>query len=87
MVSGFDLVRANAMKVVIVFMYSPFVLLMFILNDQLHYGMGLIAAIGNVFGGIIASHFAVEWGAKALRWIVMAVVVLFTLKLFGVINI
>lgn len=87
MVSGFNLVQANALKVFIVLIYSPFALGMFMLSGQLSYGMGLIAAIGNIAGGIVASHFAVEWGAKVLRWILMAVVILFSLKLFGIIQI
>lgn len=84
MVSGYDLVRANALKVFIVLLYSPFALAVFMLNDQIHYGMGLIASIGNIFGGILASKFAVSWGTKVLRYILIVVIILFCLKLFGV---
>ena len=82
--AGYDLVRANALKVFIVLLYSPFALMVFMLNDQVHYAMGLIAAIGNIFGGIVASHFAVSWGAKYLRWILLTIIVLFTGKLLGI---
>jgi uncharacterized membrane protein YfcA len=82
--AGYDLVKANALKVFIVLLYSPFALAVFMLNGQVEYAIGLIAAIGNVFGGILASHYSVVWGAKVVRWILVAVIVVFSLKLFGV---
>ncbi len=81
--AGYDLVRANALKIFIVFLYSPFVLAVFMMNDQVDYSLGLISAIGNVVGGIAASHFAVKRGAGFIRWVLMIVIVLFSLKLFG----
>ena len=82
--AGYDLVRANALKIFIVLLYSPFALLVFILNDQVHYTIGLIAAIGNVLGGIVASHFAVSWGAKFIRYVLIIIIILFSGKLLGV---
>lgn len=82
--SGYDLLHANALKVYIVFLYSPFALAVYIMNGQVHYGMGLIAAIGNLLGGIVASRYAVEWGAKFIRWVLIIVIILFAAKLFGV---
>jgi uncharacterized protein len=84
LLAGYDLVRANALKVFIVFLYSPFALTIFIMNGHVHYGMGLIAAIGNLIGGIVASKFAVDWGAKFIRWFLIIVIILFASKLLGV---
>ncbi len=86
LVSGYDLVKANALKVFIVFLYSPFVLAIFMSSGQIHYGMGFIAAIGNLLGGIVASQYAVIWGAKFIRWVLIIVIVLFSAKLFGLFN-
>jgi uncharacterized protein len=82
--AGYDLVRANALKVFIVLLYSPFALIVFMLNDQVHFAMGLISAIGNIFGGIVASHFAISWGAKFIRWVLIIIIILFTGKLLGI---
>ncbi|MCG8412346.1 MAG: sulfite exporter TauE/SafE family protein [Bacteroidales bacterium] len=82
--AGYDLVKANAIKVMTVFLYSPFALAVFIFNDQVHYGMGLIAAIGNVFGGIVGSKMAISWGSNFIRWVLMLVIVLFAAYLFGI---
>ena len=37
---GYDLVKANALKVFIVLLYSPFALIVFMLNDHVHYDIG-----------------------------------------------
>ena len=67
-----------------VFLYSPFALVVFMMNDQVHYGMGLIAAIGNVFGGYVGSRMAISWGSNFVRWVLMAVIVLFTAYLLNI---
>lgn len=85
--SGFNLVEANALKVLIVFMYVPFSLVIYIINDQVYYLYGFIMAIGNIIGAIIASHFAIEKGANFVRWVILIVVIFTALHVFGIINI
>lgn len=82
--AGYDLVKANAIKVMTVFLYSPFALAVFIMNDQVHYGMGLIAAIGNVFGGIVGSKMAISWGSNFVRWVLMIVIIAFSSYLLNI---
>lgn len=84
--SGYDLVRANALKVFIVLLYSPFALGVFIYRGQIDFDIALIASIGNLLGGFFASKFAVNWGASAIRWVLVVVLILFIFKLFGVYN-
>ena len=83
LVSGYDLVHANSLKVFIVMVYTPFALSIFMINGEIHYAMGLISAIGNTLGGIFASNYAMHHGAKPLRWILMAVLIVFSAYLFG----
>ena len=83
LVSGYDLVKANALKVFIVLLYSPFALAVYLYNDQVHYGMALISSVGNVFGGILASYLAVNWGAKFVHWFLVIVISLFIVKVLG----
>lgn len=85
--AGYDLVKANAIKILAVFLYVPFTLAIFIINDQINYHLGLIAAIGNLIGGIVASKLAIKKGATFVRWFLIAVIILFTLKLLNVFNI
>jgi len=83
LLSGFNLLYANALKIFIVFIYSPFVLAVFMLNKQVDYSVGFIVSIGNLLGGIIASYYAVKKGANFIRWILILVLLIFSAQLFG----
>jgi len=82
--TGHELVKANALKVFIVFLYTPFALVVFILNDQVDYRLGLILAIGNMLGAFVGSRVAVKWGAKAVRYFLIIALAFASLKLLGV---
>ena len=84
--AGFDLLQANALKVLIVFMYVPFTLIVFIISGQVNYLYGFVLAVGNIIGAIVASKFAVKKGAPFLRWVILAVVILTALHVFGIID-
>lgn len=82
--AGFDLVKANAIKVFIVLLYTVFAIGIFIINDQVDYKIGFILAAGNMIGAYIAANFAVSWGAKFVRYILLIVIVFASLKFIGV---
>jgi len=79
--AGFDLVKTNAIKLFIVLCYTPFALIVFILNDQVDYKAGLILGIGNMIGAFVASRFAVSWGAKVVRIILLVIILGASVKL------
>lgn len=81
--AGFDLVKANAIKLLIVLLYTPFALAVFIYNDQVDFGIGLILSIGNMLGAIVASRLAVKKGTGFVRIILLVCVAGMSLKLFG----
>ena len=83
---GYDLVKANAMKNLIVFLYAIFALLVFIINGQVNYFYGLILSIGSVIGALIASYLAVKKGAEFIRWVIVLSVVLTLLQVSGLVN-
>ena len=85
--AGYDLVKANAIKVWIILLYTPLALIVFILNDQVRWDFGLIHAIGNIIGAYVASRFAVSWGANFVRWFVIVIIIIFASDLLGIINI
>jgi len=84
--AGYELVKANAVKVLIILLYSPFTIFIFFANGQINWAYGLIMAIGNVVGALIASRMAVKKGAKFVRWVIIAVILLTSLHLFDIIN-
>lgn len=85
--AGYDLVKANAIKVWIVLLYTPLALLVFILNGQVRWDYGLVHAIGNIIGAFVASRFAVSWGANFVRWVIIVVILVFSADLLGIVNI
>ncbi|MCK5781940.1 MAG: sulfite exporter TauE/SafE family protein [Flavobacteriales bacterium] len=83
---GYDLVKANAIKILIVMMYVPFSLAVFIWNDEVNYKYGFTLAIGNVIGAYVASKYAIKRGAEFVRWVILAVVLLTSANIFGIID-
>jgi uncharacterized membrane protein YfcA len=81
--AGYDLVKANALKVFITFVYSPFALIVFIYHNQVHWMYGLVLASGAAAGGLIASRMAIRKGAGFIRWFIVAVILLTCAKVFG----
>lgn len=72
--SGFDLVRGNAAKLLLVLFYTPLALLLFAHADQVDLVAGLVLAAGNVTGVLIATFFAVKSvknGAGWIRWVLI----------------
>jgi uncharacterized membrane protein YfcA len=83
---GYDLVKANAVKNLIVFFYAIFALLIFVINGEVHYLYGLLLAAGSVIGALIASWLAVKKGAAFIRAVIVISVILTILQLSGVVN-
>ncbi|OQY03532.1 MAG: hypothetical protein B6I20_04785 [Bacteroidetes bacterium 4572_117] len=81
--AGFDLVKANAIKVFIVLLYTAFALAVFIINDQVNYLVGFVLASGNMLGAYIASKLAVKKGAGFIRIILLATLAISASKLLG----
>lgn len=71
--AGYDLVRANAVKLLIVLCFTIFALIIFMLNGQVEWKTGVVLALGNMAGAWIASRMAVKRGAKFVRWFLLAV--------------
>jgi uncharacterized membrane protein YfcA len=84
MIEGMDLLRSNAIKVFLVLLYTPLALLVFILNKQVDYKLGLVLAVGNMAGAWLGSKVAVSWGPKFIRWILIVALTGSILKLFEV---
>ncbi len=76
MVAGFDLVRGNAVKLLIVLCYTVPALAVFVMNDLVRWDLGLTLAAGNMLGAWTATHEAAKHGAKFIRWLLIVVVII-----------
>lgn len=81
---GYDLVRANAVKVGIVLFFTVFALAVFIKNGQVDFQVGLILAIGNMLGAWVGAKVAVEKGAEWVRRLLILVIVVSAANLLGI---
>jgi len=85
--AGYDLVRANAVKVLIVLMYMPFSFLVFLWMSDINWTYGLVMMIGSVTGAFIASHMAVKKGIVFVKWSIVVVTVFMAGHFLGIYDI
>jgi hypothetical protein len=81
--SGYDLVGANAVKNLIVLVFTVAALAVFVVNDQVRWGLGLLLAVGNAAGAWVAARMAVAKGAVFVRWTLIAILLLASIALLG----
>lgn len=82
--AGYDVVRANALKLLIILIYTPFALAMFIMNDQVNWIYGILLGTGTMLGAHLATKHALDWDPKYIRYILLTMISLSALKLFGI---
>jgi len=82
LVQGLDLVRINAVKVLVVLCYIPLALFVFIREGQVDFQMGIALAAGNGLGAWLGAHLAVTQGHGFIRKVVIVLVVVFAVRLF-----
>ncbi len=74
--AGFNLVSANAVKNLMVLVFTAAALVVFIAHDQVNWTLGLLLAAGQSLGAWLAARMAVKRGARFVRWVVIVVIVL-----------
>lgn len=81
---NYDLLRANAMKVVATVIFTSIALVVFVLRDQIAWLPGLLLAVGSIVGAQVAVKFAVQVNAKTLKIMVLAMTILASIAAFWV---
>ena len=66
--AGYNLIGANAMKNLIVLVFTAAALIVFVVNDQVQWTLGLLLGAGQAVGAWVAARFAVQArrGVRAL---------------------
>jgi uncharacterized membrane protein YfcA len=78
---GYDLVHGNAVKVLIILLYTVPALIVFTLNGQVDYPTGLLLGLGNMSGAWIGANIGVKKGARWIRVILLIAILLAALRL------
>lgn len=81
LVTGFDLVATNAVKVLVTFIFTVAALMVFVAHAQVDYLLGVVLGLGSAAGGWIGTHVSVKKGHNWIRVFVMVMVVVFAAKL------
>ncbi|MHB0877472.1 MAG: sulfite exporter TauE/SafE family protein [Anaerolineae bacterium] len=84
--AGYDLVHANGLKVMIIFFATAFALVVFVMNGQVDWVIGLVLAVGNSLGALAASRLSVKRGAPFIRWFLIIVIVFSAADMLGVLD-
>jgi hypothetical protein len=79
--AGMDLVKANAIKNFLVFLYTPFALGIYILAGQVDYKAGLILSLGSMTGAWLGTKSAVSWGPVFVRYVLLIAVLVSAIQL------
>lgn len=81
--AGFNLVGGNAVKNLLVLIFTMAALIVFVINDQVRWGLGALLAAGSAAGAWAGAHMAVERGAPFVRWVLIVILVLSALAMLG----
>jgi uncharacterized membrane protein YfcA len=74
--AGFELVGANAVKNLIVLVFTAAALVVFVVNDQVDWTLGALLAVGQGAGAWLAARMALRRGARFVRTVVVVIVAL-----------
>jgi uncharacterized membrane protein YfcA len=81
--AGYNVIGANAMKNLIACVFTAAALIVFVLNDQVVWTLGLLLGAGQSLGAWVAARTAIKRGAKFVRYTVIVIVALSAIALFA----
>lgn len=64
----YDLVRTNALKLVCVLVFTGVALVVFILDDLVSWLPGIVLALGNVIGALLAVKVSLKMSQNSIKW-------------------
>ena len=79
--AGMDLIKANAIKNILVFLYTPFALAIYIYHGQVDFKAGLILSVGSMIGAWLGTKSVISWGPAFLRYVVLVAVLISAVQL------
>ena len=77
-----SLVKTNATKVLVVMIYSTVALIFFAFNDAVNWKLGLLMALGTLFGAWWASRWSVRKGDRVIRIAMLLTIFIMSIKLW-----
>ena len=81
--AGYDLVRANSIKVVVVAAFTSVALPIFVLEGQVDWLWGAVLALGFALGGLVGASVTVAGGDRLVRPMLALAVVALAGRMLG----
>lgn len=81
-VNGMNLLRSNATKVFVAFVYTIAAVIVFALDNQINYEIAAVLSIGNVSGAWLGSRWSVEKDDKIIKLFLIITVTALAIKLW-----
>ena len=86
MLLGADIIRTNAIKAMVMTLYTIVAIIVFVQGGNVHWNFGLLHSAGTFIGSFVATRIAFKKGAKFIRYIVIVVIIFTALYLTGLID-
>ena len=83
-VGGYNLMKANSLKILITTIFTAFALPVFIIYNQIDWVMGFALAAGASLGAFLAAKLAIKKGVGFVRIFLIVIIFLAALKLLNV---
>ena len=84
MLTGLNLIKGNAIKVIIILFMTIISLAIFAFQGQIDWDIGVIMACGNMVGAWVATKEAAKRGAGFVRWLMICIVAFAVLYYLGI---
>ncbi|MCV6631593.1 MAG: sulfite exporter TauE/SafE family protein [Flavobacteriaceae bacterium] len=81
-INQLSLINSNILKVMVMLVYTLFSLLVFWVNEKLHWEIGLTMAIGQAAGGWLMGRWSVNKGDEVVKFFLITMVILMAIKLW-----
>ncbi|AIL33188.1 sulfite exporter TauE/SafE family protein [Basilea psittacipulmonis] len=72
----YDIVRANALKLICTLIFTIVSLVIFVIYDQIHWGWGITLGIGNALGALLGIRVMIHVNPKFIRLLLFIVAVI-----------
>ncbi len=79
--AGYDLIKANAIKNLIILFYIPITVIIFGYHNQIDYLLGFLLGFGSMIGTKLSVWLAVKKGSPIVRYLLLIMIALSALKM------
>ncbi len=83
--SGYDVVRANGLKVLIVLFYTAIALIVFWSSKNIHLASGVVLGIASMAGAYAGARFTIRGGHRWVRLFLLVALFAIIVKLTGIV--